>query len=147
MVVVACSEDENFDFKIQDDLSISTLNGTWRVVAYKELDTKKVIIKDSINSWGMDIIITFDDSINPAEVKGRNTTNSIFGKFIYINDRSFRILELGTTEVNQPEWANRFVDLVLESELVFEVNENQLLIINEQNQLSALLEKNNDGNT
>ena len=127
--------------KIQDDLSISTINGTWKVIAYKELDIKKVITKDSSNSWGFDVIITFDDTVNPPKITGRTTTNSIFGEFEYINDRSVRILTLGSTYVGQPEWGDKFIDLVSESDLIFEVNESQLRIVNNQKQRSALFER------
>ena len=136
-----CKEDDLIDLKIQDDLSISTINGTWKVIAYKELDIKKVITKDSSNSWGFDVIITFDDTVNPLKITGRNTTNSIFGEFEYINDRSVRILTLGSTYVGQPEWGDKFIDLVSESDLIFEVNESQLRIVNNQKQRSALFER------
>ena len=136
-----CKEDDLIDLKIQDDLSISTINGTWKVIAYKELDIKKVITKDSSNSWGFDVIITFDDTVNPLKIAGRNTTNSIFGEFEYINDRSVRILTLGSTYVGQPEWGDKFIDLVSESDLIFEVNESQLRIVNNQKQRSALFER------
>ena len=139
--LVSCKEDDLVDLKIQDDLSISIINGTWRVTAYNELDTKKIITKDSSNSWGFDVIVTFDDSVDPAEITGRNTTNSITGKFAYTGNRSFRIPGLVSTRVGQPEWGNKFIELVSGSDLEFEVNESQLRIFNEQKQLSALFEK------
>src|SRR5690606_35815122 len=107
---VVCKEDDGIDFHVQDDPSISTINGTWRVIAYNEFDTKKVIEKDSTNSWGLDVIITFDDSVDPAKVSGSVTTNQVAGSFEYINDRSFNANQLASTRVAQPEWADRFVD-------------------------------------
>ena len=138
---VVCKEDDGIDFHVQDDPSISTINGTWRVIAYNEFDTKKVIEKDSTNSWGLDVIITFDDSGDPAKVSGSVTTNRVMGSFKYINDRSFKTNGLASTFVAQPEWADRFVDLFSESDLRFEVNQKRLRIFNDQKQLSALLEK------
>ncbi|MGM0580482.1 MAG: hypothetical protein ACQETL_07370 [Bacteroidota bacterium] len=134
----ACKEDE---LHIQDDKNISTINGTWKVITYTELDTEKVITKDSSNSWGYDVVITFNDKVEPSEVSGRVTTNSVNGEFIYLDNRSIRLPVLGTTYANQPEWGNKFTALVLENDLRFEVNKTQLRIYNDQKKLSALLEK------
>jgi hypothetical protein len=139
--LVSCKNDDLVNLNIQDDLSITTINGTWRLIAYKELDTKNVIRKDSSNSWGSEVIVAFDDTIDPSAISGRNTTNRIFGGFEYLNERSFRTSGLLSTRVSQPEWGDRFVDLVSESDLRFKVNESQLQLFNEQQQLSALFEK------
>ena len=69
----------------------------------------------------MFLIVTFDDTKDPNEFSGRNTTNSLFGEFDYVGSRQFKLYSLGTTNVGQPEWADKFSQAVLEGNVNFRV--------------------------
>lgn len=123
---LSCSEEE-FDINsFRDDSSITTLNGTWKVISFEDFNTEKVEFKTQENSWDRDIIVTFDDTKDPKEFTGRNITNSIFGEFDYVGSRQFKLRRLGTTFAGQPEWADKFGEAVLDGNVAFEVNNEKL---------------------
>ena len=133
--------DDDFEsLAIQDDASVLSLNGTWRLVAYEDYRQNEIITKTEENSWGRDVVITFDDTTDPFGINGQNTTNSVFCSFDYTERRSIRVPALGSTYVNQPEWGNLF-NRLMRDELTFQINTSYLKIYNEAQGLAALLEK------
>lgn len=139
--ILGCSRDE-FDINdFRDDTSIQTIRGTWKVISFEDFRSDKVEFKTEENSWGYDIIVTFDDSVSPHEVWGRNTTNSINGEFEHVGDRQFQILRLGTTFVNQPEWGDKFSAAITDEHVRFKINSEHLRIYYDNNKKSLTLTK------
>jgi hypothetical protein len=139
--LLSCSEDE-FDVNdFRDDQSITTLNGTWKVISFEDFNSQKVEFKTQENSWGYDIIVTFNDTVDPNEFSGRNTTNSVFGEFDYIDRRQFKLRRLGTTFVGQPEWADDFGTAVLDGNVTYKINTGRLRIYYDNKQKSVTLVK------
>jgi hypothetical protein len=129
LVTSSCSENElNDGNSFIDNKTIQTVNGTWKLISFEDLMTDKVEFKSETNSWGRDIIITFDDTINPHNVSGINTTNSIKGEFEYISYRHINVQNLYTTKVGQPDWGNKFVDAILSGNLDFKISNDQLRV-------------------
>ena len=99
---LSCST-EDLDIKsFNDDSSITTLNGTWKVLSFENYTDNIREFKNQENSRGLDITINFDDTKDPNELSGTNTTNTVFGEFEYIGTRKFKIDNYGTTQVAQP---------------------------------------------
>ena len=103
---LSCSNEELDIKSFNDDSSITTLNGTWKVLSFESYTDNIREFKNQENSSGLDIIINFDDTKDPNELSGTNTTNTVFGEFEYIGTRKFKINNYGTTEVAQPVWAD-----------------------------------------
>lgn len=118
----SCSN-EDLDIKsFNDDASVTTLNGTWRVLSFENYTDNIREFKNQENSRGLDIIIKFDDTKDPNELSGKNTTNTVFGEFQYIGTRKFKVINYGTTEVAQPVWADKFNQAIIDGELNFKIN-------------------------
>lgn len=127
LLMVGCSDDQVNDFNsFEEDTSITTLNGTWKVVSFEDLENNTVEFKTEENSWGYDIIITFDDSQDPHSIAGKNTTNSVSGDFDYIASRQIKVNRLVSTRVGQPEWGNKFSQALGEGDISFIVNAKKL---------------------
>ena len=119
---LSCSN-EDFDIKsFNDDSSITTLNGTWKVLSFENYTDNIREFKNQENSRGLDIIINFDDTKDPNELSGTNTTNTVFGEFEYLGTRKLKINNYGTTEVAQPIWADKFNQAILDGEVNFKIN-------------------------
>ena len=119
---LSCSN-EDLDIKsFNDDSSITTLNGKWKVLSFENYTDNIREFKNQENSRGLDIIINFDDTKNPNELSGTNTTNTVFGEFEYIDTRKLKINNYGTTEVAQPVWADKFNQAILDGEVNFKIN-------------------------
>jgi hypothetical protein len=119
---LSCSN-EDIDIKLfNDDSSITTLNGTWKVVSFENYTDNSQEFKNQENSRGLDIIINFDDTKDPNELSGTNTTNTVFAEFEYIGTRKFKINNYGTTEVAQPIWADKFNQAIIGGELYFKIS-------------------------
>ena len=120
IVALSCEKDkinENF----QDDPSILTINGKWKVVSYEDFAKGSVTVKNDVDSWnGMDVTMTFaNDSIH-----GQNTTNTVFGEYS-LSGRNIHIITYGGTKIAQPLWGNMFSDVIYRLES-FAINEHQL---------------------
>ena len=120
IVALSC-EKEKINENFQDDPSILTINGKWKVVSYEDFTKSSVIVKNDVDSWnGMDVILTFaNDSID-----GQNTTNTVFGEYS-LSGRNIHIIAYGGTKIAQPLWGNMFSDVVYRLES-FVINEHQL---------------------
>lgn len=129
LITWACSENGFDDVNsFNDDTSIQTVNGTWKLTSFEDFATEKVEFQNETNSWGRDIIITFNDSINPRSISGENTTNTITGEFEYTSNRQIHVQNLFTTKVGQPDWGNKFSAAILSGDLDFIINKDRLRI-------------------
>ena len=141
LALFGCEEDDQARFFVKDDPEISTLNGTWKVISFEDQVTKEITTPTEENSWGLEIVVTFDDSTAPYSISGKNTSNQIFGEFTYQSERSFKVAQLGSTFVNQPEWGDKFSLAVLDGVMEFKINSSHLRIFYESSQKSMTLEK------
>ena len=141
LALFGCEEDDQTWFFVKDDPEISTLNGTWKVISFEDQVTKEITTPTEENSWGLEIIVTFDDSTAPYSLSGKNTSNQIFGEFTYRSERSLEVPQLGSTFANQPEWGDKFSLAVLDGVMEFNINSSHLRIFYENSQKSITLEK------
>jgi hypothetical protein len=111
-----------------DAIDKNSLNGSWVVYSFEDLATGVVELKTQQNSWNKDIKITFEDALNPKAISGINISNQFFGEFSYVSQNGFRVSKLGSTEVNQPRWADQFMSAILDPSLTFEVGQDNLII-------------------
>jgi hypothetical protein len=118
LVLFSC-EDAEIGPVFADDPSIRSIEGTWQVEYFYDLSAKERIEKSKDNSWGYDIEITFQENTIDTTFAGSNTTNQIAGQYAYRGERTIEILNLSSTFVNQPEWANLFVDAILDDTVRF----------------------------
>lgn len=139
--ILSCSEEEFDRNDFWDNSSITTLNGTWKVVSYEDFNTQKVEFRTEENSWGLDVIVTFNDTVDPHEFSGQITTNSVFGEFDYVGKRQFKLHRFGTTFVGQPEWGDKFGTAVLDGVVTFKINAGHLRIYYDGKSKSVTLKK------
>lgn len=137
----SCSEENSGPNDFRDDSSITSLNGTWKVKSFEDHNTGIVEYKTQENSWNLDIIVTFDDTKNPHELTGTNTTNEISGEFDYVGQRELSVSDLFSTEVGQPAWADKFIDALIDNDATFKINNEQLRIYFDNNTKSVTLIK------
>ncbi len=137
----SCSNDD-FDINsFQDDPSITSLNGKWKVISFEDFVENKVEYKNQENSRGLGIIVTFDDTKNPNELSGTNTTNDVIGKFEYTGSRKFKVQNYSTTQVGQPAWADKFNQAILDGEVSLRINATGLRIYYYNKTKSVTLKK------
>lgn len=126
--LISCSSDDIDINSFRDDSSITTLNGTWKVVSFEDLTTNMTEFKTQENSWGKDIIVTFNDNLDPNLFSGKVTTNSVQGEFEYAGQRQFTLSRYGSTFAGQPVWADKFGTAVLDGNVTFAINSEKLRI-------------------
>jgi hypothetical protein len=139
-VQLSCSNDEVNIGSFNDDPTITTLNGTWKVISFEDFATNTTETKTQENSWGKDIIVSFNDDLNPKLISGQVTTNSVVGEFEYVGQRQFKVNRYGTTFVGQPVWADKFGE-ALSDTVTFGVNKEQLRIYFDNKTKSVTLTK------
>jgi hypothetical protein len=137
-----CKKDEIKIKEINDDSSITTINGTWVVKSYENYGNQSILLKDEKNSWGHDVVITFSEEKEPHQFYGKNTTNSISGEFKYLGKRKISFENYISTYVNQPEWADKFNQALEGGE--FKINNTHLRIYFNENKESVTLIKQDD---
>jgi hypothetical protein len=127
VLLFSCDEDHLETSSFYDNPTVNSIAGTWKVVSYENYNGNNIITKTNENSMnGADVIISLNDTDTPHQIWGVNTTNQITGTFeCAAENRSFRIINLGSTYVNQPEWGNLFSDAILKV-TAYKVNEQQL---------------------
>jgi hypothetical protein len=136
-----CSNEDVGINSFEDDSSITTLNGTWKVLSFEDISADAIEYKTQENSWDKDIVVTFNDNLNPKLVLGTVTTNSIEGEFEYIGPRQFRLSRYGTTFVGQPVWADKFGAAMVDGEIPFKINQEKLRIYYDNKTKSVTLTK------
>ena len=138
---LSCSN-EDLDIKsFNDDSSITTLNGTWKVVSFEDLTTNTTECKTQDNSLGKDIIVTFNDILNPKLFSGKVITNSVEGEFDYVGTRQFKLNRYGSTFVGQPLWADKFGAAMTDGDVPFKINRDRLRIYYDNQTKSVTLTK------
>ncbi len=134
---VSCSDEDLDIHAFEDDSRITTLNGTWKVVSFEDFSTMEVQYPTEENSWGEEIVITFDDTKSPNELSGSNTTNQISAEFDYLGERQIVVGIIISTQIAQPEWADKFTEAMGDSDLAFKINSKSLRIYYENNTKSV----------
>jgi hypothetical protein len=127
-----------------DDPSITTLNGTWKVYSFENLPANTIEYKTRKNSGGQDIIVEFNDTKDPHGFSGIKTTNSFGGEFNYVGARQFKLKGVISTLAGQPAWADEFDKMVtygLYKEVTFIINDEMLRIYYRFNTKSVTLIK------
>ena len=125
MLMFSCSDDDLP--VVEDDASIQTLNGTWKVVSFEDRAAGTIEFKSKANSWERDIVITFDDVKDPNFVSGENIYNDFGGEFTYIGARTFTMENVAITKMGEPSWGMKF-GKVLYGEHEYAINETALCI-------------------
>ena len=139
--LLSCSNNETDINSLKDGSSLTTLSGTWKVISFADYNLNSVEVKDQENSWGLDIIVTFDDSSSPDVLSGKNTTNTITGDFNYTGIRKFRVNQLSTTKVAQPIWANKFSQAILDTDINYFISDSELIIYYDNNTKSMTMKR------
>ncbi len=135
----ACSDQEATCLwdDAQDDPSITTIAGTWKVIAYEDLAYNIRTVKDNANSpGGLDVVLTFEGD----RISGKSTTNQVNGRFSYTGTRQVRIDEYGGTEVGEPAWGRMFGEAVFKFK-EFTLNNGTLTFFYNNGQNAVILEK------
>jgi len=141
---ISPSTDASIPTSFNDDPSISTLNGIWKVHSFENLTANTIEYKTLKNSGGQDIIVEFDDTKNPNAFSGIKTTNIFGGEFDYVGSREFKLKGVVSTLAGQPAWADEFDKLVgygLYQEVTFIINDEMLRIYYSYNTKSVTLIK------
>jgi hypothetical protein len=136
----ACTQNEMVTCSFgseQDNPAITSINGTWKVIAYEDRVNNTRILKDSANSWGgLDVVLTFEGN----RISGKNTTNQVSGRFSYKGTREISVQEYGGTEISEPKWGMMFGEAVFKFQ-TFTISEQHLTFCYNNGQNSVTLEK------
>ena len=119
----------------------NSLKGSWTVFSFEKLKTGTIEFKTQENSWDKDIKIKFDDTVNPKTISGTNITNQIFGEISLSGQNQFKVSNLGSTEVNQPRWADEFIVAILDQNLTFKITNDRLVIFYDNKAKSVTLKR------
>jgi len=128
-------------FSCTNDTFDNSLNGSWTVFSFQNLTTGTTEFKTQENSWDKDIKVKFDDTVNPKTLSGTNITNQIFGEFSFVGQNQFKVSNLGSTEVNQPRWADEFLVAILDQSLSFKITSDRLVIFYNNKTKSVTLKR------
>ena len=133
--LASCSKDE-------DEITYD-LNGNWKVIYFKEGNTK--ITKTEDNTW-LDIndgdnTANFSelDSNGKGTISGMTVSNGYNGEYTILDNGKISIGPITTTFINQPEWANLFKISAAEN---FEVRNSRLVIYYNNGNNSITFERN-----
>lgn len=140
LMLFSC-EDTEIVPEFADDSSIKSIEGTWKAEYFYDLSATEKIEKTRDNSWGYDIEITFQENALDSSFFGKNTTNQITGQYAYRGQRKIEVLNLSSTFANQPAWANKFVDAILDDTVSFAVDKSTLRLYYEDSTKYISLEK------
>ncbi|AHM59048.1 hypothetical protein D770_03905 [Flammeovirgaceae bacterium 311] len=127
LLLLSCEEDRLETSTFYDNPTLNSIAGTWKVVSYEDYKDNTVITKTTENSMnGAEVIISFNDTGTPLQFWGVNTTNQISGTYEYSPaERTIQIISLDSSEINQPEWGDRFSEAIHKVRS-YKVNEQQL---------------------
>jgi hypothetical protein len=117
----------------------NSLNSSWKVFSFENLTTGTIEFKNQENSWNKEIKVKFDETVNPKTISGTNITNQIFGEFSFVGQNQFKVSNLGSTEVNQPRWADEFLTAILDQNLTFKITNDRLVIYYDNKSKSVTL--------
>lgn len=92
----------------------NSINGTWKVVNYKDLDNNKTFTRSSPESelaaHSNDIVITLKKEGNTLHLKGCTVANEVFGTFVFKAADGLHCISFGGTKVGEPNWGSWFWD-------------------------------------
>jgi hypothetical protein len=142
LALMRCANNESYDInQFSDNKNIQTLNGTWKVISFEDHALKKVELPNQENLRGFKIEITFNDTTTPHGIYGINTTNTISGEFEYIQTRKFKVMNLSTTDVGEPDWGKKFTTAILSKNIEFIISSKRLRVYYDQRINSMTLER------
>jgi hypothetical protein len=118
---------------VEDDLSLKTPFGTWRLVSREEFSTGNVFYKEpsDVNRYCQgsrrcDIILTFSGVDSTGAIVGHTITNEMSGAFSFnATSRRFTTLGFGGTKLGEPRWSHAVWDNMYKIES-FSVNKQYL---------------------
>jgi hypothetical protein len=142
-LIYGCNKDYLIN-DINDDNTITTIAGTWKVVSYDDFSNDTQIKKDADNTWteynSGDVTITFKDTLPAGQMHGLTVTNEVFASYTLSNPRIINIENFLGTQINQPDWADLFWENIMKAE-EYEVNSTQLRIFYNSKKNSITFEK------
>ena len=101
------------------------LNGTWKLVAYKNLITGET--ETEPENIGRSIIIEFTDDGKRGKLQGRTVTNDVSGDYEILEGNKIKVLRFGGTKVNEPDWGDKFWEAMRRSSS-YQIKGNFLLL-------------------
>jgi hypothetical protein len=118
---------------VEDDLSMRTPHGTWRLVSSENFSTEEAFYKDpsDVNPYckagrPCDIILTFSGTDSTGSIVGHTITNEMSGAFSFdATSRRFTTLGFGGTKLGEPRWSDAVWDNMYNIES-FSVNNQHL---------------------
>lgn len=112
----------------------NSLNGTWKVVSYQNMETNTTITKISLESGipylsnsNNDIVITLNQKKDTLQLSGHTVTNDVSGIFKLGASDSMSCLSFGGTKVGEPNWGRWFWDAMY-SASSYQLKGNNLII-------------------
>jgi len=136
IIIYAC--DKN------DELLTYELEGNWKVVSYEENYGAVRITKTDANTWtefnNGDVTVNFihTDSIH-GTITGRTVTNNFSGNFTIDRKGGIVFENVITTEINEPEWGDRFH--AIGEVKTYEIRDGRLILYNSQRSNCIKLER------
>lgn len=117
VISASCTKDASIQY-FQDDASINTVYGTWKLVSRENYATGEVFYKDQNdvqpycnNAASCDIILTFLRNNLTDSLTGHTITNQVSGIFTFNPSlRQFSITSFGGTKVGEPRWSDNIWD-------------------------------------
>ena len=117
----------------------NSLNGSWTVFSFENLTTGTTELRNEENSWNKEIKVKFDNNVYPKTISGINTTNHIFGEFSLVGQNQFKVLNLMSTDANQPRWADEFLVAIQDQNLSLKIIYDRLVIYYDNKSKSVTL--------
>ena len=122
----------------------SSIKGTWKAIAFNDfvLDTTFVRNPDSLLA-DRDVVVVFDESVFPFEIKGANPPNTFEGNYAYVELDKIEIsnLRLSIVRASLPPWSQYFGDAIEMEWDEFILEDDELTIFYDQRRKSMVLEK------
>jgi hypothetical protein len=114
LLTVFCSCKKDSILSFQDDPSITSVYGTWKLISRENYYTNEVFYKQTADVQGYcnssracDIILTFSKINSENKISGHTITNEVYGEFTFDQAmRHFNIVEFGGTKIGEPMWSD-----------------------------------------
>lgn len=120
------------------------ISGDWKMVAYIEHNTFRVIKKTEENTWSAynngDVTVSFTPAdLTGGVISGIKITNMFFGEYTIDNKGSIKTGDIIQTMVNEPLWGRLFSSISYAER--YEVRDGRLKIYCNHGKESIILEK------
>jgi hypothetical protein len=116
----------------------STLTGTWKLIAYQQVETGSLETEPS--GLEQSIEIHLSDNGLTGTISGHTITNQVSGKYALQAGSQMNVEEFGGTKVAEPEWGNRFWRAMYQTG-TYQVNSTQLVTTNKQHTEKMIFER------